>query len=377
MEIITSEIFLISIFVLVIGACIGSFLNVAALRKISGESIVLPPSKCPLCGEHIKWYDNIPIFSYFFTIKGKCRNCGGKVSVQYPIVEFITALLFLAVFIAYGFTIKTLLLLILISLSIVITITDIKKNEIYDVHNWSLIIMSIITGLYLKGINNYYDVAIGLIAGVFVMEAIARLSFYLVKKNDSKSNKEETTKDEYSTLEKTNEEKEYDENCNAGSENIGNDFDIKAYMEKNKRAFGEGDTYLAAASGALLGWKYLLVAIPLAIIIQAVCVFPQFVTALYKQKEYKLLISLSVFIFLSLVYWIISNIFTLNFYTILILIAALLYFGADSIIGLKKTNNNQCYKVIPFGPALLFATFLIFFFGIYVMGFLKQYIFMS
>ncbi|MCD7740013.1 MAG: prepilin peptidase, partial [Candidatus Gastranaerophilales bacterium] len=121
MELTINEIILISIFVLAAGACIGSFLNVAALRAISGESIVFPASKCPLCGEPIKWYDNIPVLSYFFTIKGKCRNCGGKVSVQYPVVEASTALLFLVIFTAYGFTIKTLLLLILLSISIVIT----------------------------------------------------------------------------------------------------------------------------------------------------------------------------------------------------------------------------------------------------------------
>ena len=81
--------------ILVTGACIGSFLNVVALRAISKESIVFPSSKCPKCNEPIKWYDNIPVFSYLFTFKGKCRNCGCKVSLQYPIVEALTAIIFL------------------------------------------------------------------------------------------------------------------------------------------------------------------------------------------------------------------------------------------------------------------------------------------
>ena len=92
------ETILICLFVLVTGACIGSFLNVVALRALSGESIVFPSSKCPLCNEPIKWYDNIPVLSYLFTFRGKCRNCGGKVSVQYPIVEALTSILFLLIF---------------------------------------------------------------------------------------------------------------------------------------------------------------------------------------------------------------------------------------------------------------------------------------
>ena len=123
------ELLLVCFFILVVGACIGSFLNVVALRAISKESIVFPSSKCPFCNEPIKWFDNIPVLSYFFTFKGKCRNCGEKVSIQYPIVEALTAILFLAVFLSFGLTVKTLLLWILLSISIVIIITDLKNEE--------------------------------------------------------------------------------------------------------------------------------------------------------------------------------------------------------------------------------------------------------
>ena len=85
------EVLLVCLFILVVGACIGSFLNVVALRALSKESIVYPSSKCPECNEPIKWYDNIPVLSYLLTFRGKCRNCGGKVSVQYPIVEALTS----------------------------------------------------------------------------------------------------------------------------------------------------------------------------------------------------------------------------------------------------------------------------------------------
>ena len=72
-----------------LGTVIGSFLNVVALRGLTGESIVLPPSKCPKCGERIKPWHNIPILSYIF-LKGKCAYCNEKISIQYPIVEFLT-----------------------------------------------------------------------------------------------------------------------------------------------------------------------------------------------------------------------------------------------------------------------------------------------
>lgn len=369
------ELLLVCFFVLVTGACIGSFLNVVALRAISKESIVFPSSKCPQCGESIKWYDNIPVLSYLFTFRGKCRSCGEKVSIQYPIVEALTAILFLAVFLAFGVTLKTLLLWILLSISIVITITDIKKEYIFDVHSWILIIFAIITSLVLGGLDNYANVAIGLIVGVFVMEAIARFAYYLVRKKDTTSEQEPSEENqEQGKIE------EKDENAQTPAESVKpedeENIDINEYVNKNKRAFGEGDTYLAAAVGALLGWKYLIVAVGLAIILQAVCILPQFLVGLYKQKEYQLLTSLTAFIVLAVMYWILSNVVTLPLFVVFAFVIALIFFAIDSITRLKKTVNEQGFVAIPFGPALLCSMFLIMFFGTHIVSFLKKYIFM-
>ncbi len=197
------EIYLFGFFVLLTGACIGSFLNVVALRALSKESIVFPSSKCPVCNTPIKWYDNIPVLSYFLTFRGKCRSCGCKVSIQYPIVEAVTALLFLAVFMLFGPTIKTVLLLIWLCLAIVITITDIKKEYVFDLHSWLLIIFSIITSLWINGLENYTIPAFGLIAGFVLMEIIARFSYYLVKKEENK----DETQNEAAAEEKTEEVK--------------------------------------------------------------------------------------------------------------------------------------------------------------------------
>ncbi|HEU5238536.1 MAG TPA: prepilin peptidase [Pyrinomonadaceae bacterium] len=84
------------VFLGVLGAIIGSFLNVVIHRLPLEQSIVLPASKCPKCLTAIRAYDNIPILSYLI-LRGRCRACGASISSRYPAVEAITALLFAAV----------------------------------------------------------------------------------------------------------------------------------------------------------------------------------------------------------------------------------------------------------------------------------------
>lgn len=85
------------IFIIIIGLVWGSFLNVVIYRLPRGLSLVKPPSSCPKCGRRIKWYDNIPVLSYIL-LGGKCRFCGAKISVVYPLVEALTAACFLLVY---------------------------------------------------------------------------------------------------------------------------------------------------------------------------------------------------------------------------------------------------------------------------------------
>lgn len=75
------------------GACVGSFLNVVAYRLPLGRSLVRPGSRCPHCDTPIRWYDNLPVASWIL-LRGKCRQCGARISVRYPIVEALTAALF-------------------------------------------------------------------------------------------------------------------------------------------------------------------------------------------------------------------------------------------------------------------------------------------
>ncbi len=81
------------VFVTVVGAVVGSFLNVVIYRLPAGVSIVRPPSRCPSCGRQLSWFDNVPVLAWCY-LRGRCRTCGTPISVQYPLVEAATALLF-------------------------------------------------------------------------------------------------------------------------------------------------------------------------------------------------------------------------------------------------------------------------------------------
>ncbi len=115
--------------VFALGTIIGSLLNVVALRGLSGESIILPPSKCPKCGNRLKPWHNIPILSYLF-LGGKCAFCHEKISIQYPIVEALTGILAVIVLAKYQLNLTALFGFILLCILIVMSVTDIREKII-------------------------------------------------------------------------------------------------------------------------------------------------------------------------------------------------------------------------------------------------------
>lgn len=117
--------------VLIIGLCIGSFLNVCIYRIPREESISYPPSHCIRCGYKLKFYDLVPVFSYLF-LKGRCRKCKDKISYIYPVVEILNGLIYLMIFIKNGMSFNFIFYSILSSLLIVISIIDIKSKEVYS-----------------------------------------------------------------------------------------------------------------------------------------------------------------------------------------------------------------------------------------------------
>ncbi|GAJ13021.1 unnamed protein product, partial [marine sediment metagenome] len=88
------------IFIFAFGCCIGSFLNVVIYRVPRDKSLVMPPSACPACDKHIRFYDNIPLLSWLL-LGRKCRYCKAPISPRYFVVELLTALVFAGLFVLY------------------------------------------------------------------------------------------------------------------------------------------------------------------------------------------------------------------------------------------------------------------------------------
>jgi leader peptidase (prepilin peptidase)/N-methyltransferase len=120
---------MIYIIVLVLGMVIGSFLNVCIYRIPKGESIAFPPSHCTVCNGRIKTYDLIPVLSYIW-LKGRCRSCGERISIKYPLIELLTGILFLVVFIKFNLTVECLKYLIFVSILIVTAFIDLDHSII-------------------------------------------------------------------------------------------------------------------------------------------------------------------------------------------------------------------------------------------------------
>lgn len=139
---------IIGLIIFSFGAIIGSFLNVCIFRIPKEESIVFPPSHCGNCNTKLKGKDLIPIIS-FLSLKGKCRYCDKKVSIQYPIIEAITGVLFVIVYIKFGLTLEFFKFISLVAILLVIGIIDYKTQYVYS----SVIITGIIFGIIFLAIS--------------------------------------------------------------------------------------------------------------------------------------------------------------------------------------------------------------------------------
>ncbi|WP_337286358.1 prepilin peptidase [Candidatus Methylomirabilis sp.] len=112
-----------------LGLVVGSFLNVCIWRIPRDESLVFPGSRCPACNGSIGWYDNIPLFS-FMLLGGRCRRCKASIHWRYPLVEGLTAGLYLITVLHFGFNIRTVFLLLFLSVLVVITFIDLDHGII-------------------------------------------------------------------------------------------------------------------------------------------------------------------------------------------------------------------------------------------------------
>ena len=319
----------ILLFVFIIGLCIGSFLNVVILRALSNESIVFPASKCPKCQHKLLWWHNIPILSYII-LGGKCGFCKEKISPQYPIIELLTGIMFVLSIIKYGISLNTLFAWIIGSLFIVIAATDWKEKIVFDIHTYALICVGIIYAIYMlvMDLYTYHSVTgtfnftrewivgnslsstiLGIILGFVILEAIARLG----------------------------------------------------YLFAGTRAFGEGDSFIAAGLGAVYGWKGLLFVLVLSVIIQVIITLPIFIKKEFDNKNWMTLISITAFALYTAAFimaqqfgWFTSTIAYGASATVLAVIGLLTC--REILIGIKNPENRT---YLPFGPAMILAGFVL------------------
>ncbi|MFG6356022.1 MAG: prepilin peptidase [Acetatifactor sp.] len=178
------------------GIIIGSFLNVCIYRIPKKENIATTRSHCMSCGYQLKWYDLVPLFSYL-ALRGKCRKCGSRISVQYPLVEALNGGLYLLIFWRYGLSVDSLLYCLLFSALIVLSVIDFRTYEIpvgINIFILTLGLIRIVTDL-----SHWLSYGIGLLS-----VSVPLLLIYLVTKG---------------------------------------------------RGIGGGDVKLMAAAGLLIGWK--------------------------------------------------------------------------------------------------------------------------
>jgi len=163
------------------GICIGSFLNVCIFRIPASQSIVKPPSSCPKCRNKIKFYDNIPIFSYLI-LMGKCRYCQEKISIRYPLIELITGIIAILTYLSFGLTYTSLVYFIFMSTLLTVSMIDIDHQIIPDVISLPGIPVFFIAALFIPEIT-VVDSIIGIIAGGGSLYLVG-LTYYLIKKTE-------------------------------------------------------------------------------------------------------------------------------------------------------------------------------------------------
>lgn len=286
----------ILIWVCVFGLCFGSFYNVVILRSLSGESIVFPPSKCPKCGHKLFWWHNIPVISYIL-LGGKCWFCKEKISIQYPIIEILTAILFGLSFLKFGISYTTLFVIFWLSCLLIMTVTDLKEKIVDCNLAIAMAVGGVVFAGIIGGLHGILHSVLGLLAGVLIMELIARSGFLIAK----------------------------------------------------TRAMGEADTYVAGALGAIFGIFSIVKVLLISLFASMIFVIPIFLYNKYKADDKPTCIMSILFTLSTLIYytkW--QNYWTLS---VLAITGSLLAYFI-----IKGINKNENRNYLPYVPALAAAT---------------------
>ena len=288
----------------IIGLCLGSFYNVVILRSLSNESIVFPASKCPKCGHRLYFWHNIPVLSYIL-LRGKCYFCKEKISIQYPIIELTTMFAFAAAFLKFGISLDTLFMIFFFSGFIIMTVTDIKSKLVDCNIAIALGIGGILWNFINSGLSGVLYSALGLLAGVLVIELVARSGYLFIK----------------------------------------------------SRAMGEADTYVAGALGAMFGIQNIGLVLLYGLAASMVFIIPVFLYNQYKNNN-KLTCILSILFILSIL---VFKTVAQNYYSLALLACLGIALAISIIKGINKSENRS---YMPYVPALVAGALYFIFFNI-------------
>ncbi|MCX8012482.1 MAG: prepilin peptidase, partial [Desulfobacterota bacterium] len=170
----------LSFFAFWFGAAIGSFLNVCIYRIPNEKSLISPPSHCPHCQKSIRFYDNIPIISYFL-LRGKCRFCGQSISAQYIVVELLAAIVSLILFQHYSL-LEYFIYFVFFSSLLIIAFIDLKHQIIPNIISIPGIGIGLLASIVLPRIT-YLESLFGIILGGGILYLVAQ-GYYLATKTE-------------------------------------------------------------------------------------------------------------------------------------------------------------------------------------------------
>ena len=176
-----SDAWIVSALAGLVGLMIGSFLNVCTLRWPEDESVVFPGSHCPKCGKPIRWYDNVPVFGYIL-LGARCRACREPISLQYPLVELTTGLVWAGMFSYAGLSFEALRGALLLTILFGIALTDARFYIIPDQFSLGGLVLGL--GLaFLPGGIGPLAALLGAVVGFVLLEFVAVAGKWMFKKD--------------------------------------------------------------------------------------------------------------------------------------------------------------------------------------------------
>jgi leader peptidase (prepilin peptidase)/N-methyltransferase len=177
----------VAIFAFAFGAIFGSFLNVCVARWPRDLSVIKPRSRCPYCGHHLAWFENIPLVSWL-ALRARCRCCDEPISLQYPLVELAVALAWMISFSHFGIGLTAFRVAMFFTILLGVAITDVKHYVIPDgftVTGLFFMLATSIAGLFVSDPGPFagpYEALVGACAGAGLIAIVGWLGEVALKR---------------------------------------------------------------------------------------------------------------------------------------------------------------------------------------------------